>query len=814
MSEALLAQNVQNTVERYANSTATDPIATTTETTIAFDAAVIGSPKGGEVFKFYSDISVNGQINAGGNGSTATSPIIFQSGNGTRHTIQKVSSSDGKSPCRLIDFAGGYFQFENLRFYQCGYSNLNDMGGVLQWNGSGLMNVHCVNTLFEGNKGSYGAVFHSANGLTLSGTYEMKDNHVSTSNIGGTVTSENRSVTLSGDGSIGKFSGNGALVNGALTNAHDIYAGTTVTIQDVGTYSFGGGIKAVGNVTIDKATVTFGENALITTPNLILQNGANVTFQPANLAGVTKLTNHTSLVLNTDADYILPNLSGTETTATITGGNITLNNTADSSYAGSMTATGKVVKTGTGTQTLTGAYSSAETHLNGGKLAFVLVKDPVTEKTPTVQLGEVCLNSGTLSINTPVVTQLTDKGIFVGEEGGTLNGLGSQRIVFLGGLYNAPGEKGGDLVLTGNSLICIGAGEDPSDFTGGIIVQGGRLNVLQSTLNNNVITLSNGTLQRSGETSMGGHGGEQTITSNILLAGDFGGIQCGWGNSFTIKSTIRNAAESPNAELRIMFDSGTVYLNGDIQITGALRINDAVKTDGSLPMTVGGLQGGTKTISGQTNRLDFENTGTSALTLNLPETRTATYDGTLSGGFSVVKTGLGTQVFSQSLTHTGGTTIQQGMIQLKNGATPGSALEIQSDGTLLMDLGNYDLRNTTLSGDGTILWTMASADQYSQAEFGDMSNWDGVFNFLFASDFTPTADDSFVIADVFPDMGTDFQWDSLLAPEMRYAWNLNPVNGGLVLGMDRAAVPEPGSWILLGLGLLGILGVSRFRKRG
>ncbi|MDO5114129.1 MAG: PEP-CTERM sorting domain-containing protein, partial [Planctomycetia bacterium] len=309
---------------------------------------------------------------------------------------------------------------------------------------------------------------------------------------------------------------------------------------------------------------------------------------------------------------------------------------------------------------------------------------------------------------------------------------------------------------------------------------------------------------------MGGHGGEQTITSDILLAGDFGGIQCGWSSEFTIESTIRNAAGSPNAELRIQFDSGTVYLNGDVQITGALRINDAVKTDGSLPMTVGGLQGGTK----NTTVLNFGNTGTSTLTLNLPETRTATYDGTLSGGFSIVKTGLGTQVFSQTPTHTGGTTIEQGIIQLTKDATPGSALEIQTDGTLQMDLGNYDLRNTTLSGDGTILWTMASADQYSQAEFGDMSDWNGVFNFLFASDFTPTADDSFVIADVFPDMGSDFQWDSLLAPEMRYAWNLNPVNGGLVLGMDRAAVPEPGSWILLGLGLLGILGVSRFQKRG
>ncbi|MDO4571300.1 MAG: PEP-CTERM sorting domain-containing protein [Planctomycetia bacterium] len=140
-------------------------------------------------------------------------------------------------------------------------------------------------------------------------------------------------------------------------------------------------------------------------------------------------------------------------------------------------------------------------------------------------------------------------------------------------------------------------------------------------------------------------------------------------------------------------------------------------------------------------------------------------------------------------------------------------LAVGSGSELELDSGSYDWQNLTLSGGGTILWTIEDADTYSQVQIDDTSNWTGLFDLQFSSSFTPSVDDSFVIANVFPDQGAEFDWNSLLASDKRSLWNLSWNAGALTLAMDReVALPEPGSWVLLGLGLLGLGGVARCRK--
>ncbi|MBZ9822831.1 autotransporter-associated beta strand repeat-containing protein [Mesorhizobium sp. CA4] len=201
--------------------------------------------------------------------------------------------------------------------------------------------------------------------------------------------------------------------------------------------------------------------------------------------------------------------------------------------------------------------------------------------------------------------------------------------------------------------------------TGGYLVQGGDIGLVgpQSTI-------------RVGDGTAAGASYVATITSNLI------------GASQLVKT-----------------DLGTLVLSGTNSYSGGTAINSGtlqVGSNGSLGAASGGLS-----LNGGTLHTTDTFTSARAVTLNAAggtfDTDSATkltLTNTVSGAGALTKAGAGTLVLASDATHSGGTTITAGTLQVGNGGTAGSlAGNVSDNGTLAFD------RSDTLSFGGVISGT-------------------------------------------------------------------------------------------------------------
>jgi len=159
------------------------------------------------------------------------------------------------------------------------------------------------NNLFENNTAGYygGAISSLFNEeVVLSGTNTFKNNKVlkvSSGSVGGGAISAG-SIILKGDDSVAIFEGN--TLAGAPNDIATGYYGTegSVTIQDAGTYTFGGGIVSTG-LGISDANVTFKDGSKTAISGAVTLVGANVTIEGSDGAFKTgSMTADTGSKLN------------------------------------------------------------------------------------------------------------------------------------------------------------------------------------------------------------------------------------------------------------------------------------------------------------------------------------------------------------------------------------------------------------------------------------------------------------------------------------------------------------------------------------
>ena len=197
--------------------------------------------------------------------------------------------------------------------------------------------------LFEGNHvGDYasnnakGAAIMSK-GVTLSGNNTFLNNYTHSNggkDSGGAIYSQGGDVVFKGDGSTATFEGNtmGGVPNDIMLhgwadygNGYE-YRDIAVTIQDEGTYYFGGGIaeetaQSTSALNIkDGANVTFGGQSISNIDTMAVTNGANVTFQSG-----AKLTVNNGATVN---NATLNLEGGVDVDGTISMENTTANFTA------------------------------------------------------------------------------------------------------------------------------------------------------------------------------------------------------------------------------------------------------------------------------------------------------------------------------------------------------------------------------------------------------------------------------------------------------------------------------------------------------
>ena len=251
-------------------------------------------------------------------------------------------------------------------------------------------------------------------------------------------------------------------------------------------------------------------------------------------------------------------------------------------------------------------------------------------------------------------------GSGVGGGGGGGAGLGGAIFVVEGGTLTLKGDLSvnGNTVAAGAGGTGTTAGTAGSDFGSGLFLQG-----------SGTITFSPGA------------GNTQTVDNVIADQTGSGGMGSNAGSYSLTKS-----------------GAGTLILNGNNTFTGGVTLNG-----GTISVGHGNALGsGTLTVLSNST-LDIQDYFTiynaanlqADLAINVEGCCLGTYAGDIAstGNFGVTKTGTGILILSGTNTYTGGTTIDDGVLQLGNGVTGSivGAVTVNSSGY-------FDIVNANTSG--------------------------------------------------------------------------------------------------------------------
>ncbi len=508
----------------------------------------------------------------------------------------------------------------------------------------------------------------------------------------------------------------------------------------------------------------------------------------------------------------------------------------DLTYASELSGNLNVTKDGKGTQTLTGEkiLYSGSTTVNEGMLKIDAVPGSLVETESPIPAHQFLLNGGTLY----QVSALNDaaKNASYTFNGGTLSVTGASTdhlnkisIEADGGTIDWRGKGTDQLYLTlANGTT---ATKDSLLMLNGINVTGGNCNSFHIVTNNftGKIGVSGGKLiaKTDGFSKFSGvvlDGGTLMFNANLNPLKNFtlpieltenGGTLRGGSNiTYTMKGVI-----SGTGELGISGDNGPiVFANSQNSFSGGLNVganlnfgdenkaiaklgaNDALGTGvvsishAKASLDLAGFSLTNTPIAGLSSTVSeavLKNSSSTAstLTLRVPEGKSESYAGKVTGNIDLIKTGAGNQTFTGAYASLGGIAIMEGTLTFAENSfdLTNSALTIEEAGILALsgsslDLGSLDMALESLLFFDPASETISLTTDSFQGNAGDFTlGWNGVTDTLSGN-----------LADYFTMDPNGFL--SLTA---------------LPAGPDVPGVPEPASWLLL----LAGLGIFKLRRR-
>lgn len=543
--------------------------------------------------------------------------------------------------------------------------------------------------------------------------------------IGGNVATGGFSLTINGtsDTTIsGILSGTGSLTkSGAgtltLSGANTFTGGTTLSagVLAIGNNSaLGSGILAItgGSIQASGGSRSFANAATL---------GANASVTGANdLAFAGKLTqsggNRTLTISNTGLTTFAGGIQLTNSSRKRT---LTIAGTGNALVSGAITngnATGSLVKSGTGTLTLSGANTyTGTTTLTAGT---VVLGSNTALGTGTVTLNGASLQSGLAGVALANAITLSASTSFAGSLDLTLNGTVTQNNGNRTLTFNGPGLTtfGGKFLLSNNNTtrtLTIAGSADAA--LNGIVSNGTK------ATSGNIIKSGTGTLTLGGSAANTFSGSTTVNGGTLVLAKSSGNAIIG---TLTIGDgtgvdTLRLAASNQIADTRtITLNAGAIF-----DLNGFSESIAAVSGTGTINGT-----GGTLTLGG-----DNSSTTLSAI---------------VSGNASLAKSGTGILTLSGASTTSGNIIVNAGTVALGAAnvlsATGGAIV----NGTGLLDLANFNasLASLTMSagkvqtGTGTL--TLGSGGIAAASSGGISSQITGKLSLGPPSTFTISAGDA------------------------------------------------------------------------
>ena len=369
-------------------------------------------------------------------------------------------------------------------------------------------------------------------------------------------------------------------------------------------------------------------------------------------------------------------VAGTRSIGSVAAATLTVNQSTNSTYDGTLTGALALTKNGTGTLTLSGnSTNTGATTVAGGTL---LLSGNGTLGTSTISISGGTLDMGGKSL-TNAFGSLTAGTL----SNGTLTNNGSNFALQNGTVSAVLAGTNGLTKTTSGTVTLSGA----NTYNGTTTISDGTL-VFQ-----NKATRTGGssvTATAAGTVGLGVGGGGVTDYSDADVASLFNSTLSGFtlnaASGVAIDTTAGNFNQSTAltaARALTKLGSNTLTLSGANTYTGATTINA-----GTLAISGGAAIADTGTVTlANTSGVDFnvnssESIGSlqgggatggnvtiaSGQVLTVAEANSNTFSGSLQGSGSFTKSGLGTLTLNGTNTHTGATTINAGTLAISGGA--------------------------------------------------------------------------------------------------------------------------------------------------
>ena len=430
--------------------------------------------------------------------------------------------------------------------------------------------------VFSVNAGGSFTLASQTGGGTANGTLNLLggtfNSYVDILDGGGAATT---TINLNG----GTLNLNGRAIGGGGTNidAFNLQAGT---LQNLGQFNGGAPLVKTGSGTLVLAgTNTYTGGTAINAGVLVASNAQALSRGAVSISNAT-LRLAQSLTLGST----LSGLAGAYVDLGTAGTTLTVNQSGNSTFAGSLTNAGALAKGGTGTLLLTGASTfTGGTTINDGTLQLGLDNALPANALAGSASGRLDLNGRAQTMNNVNGYQGTNSGAastFTISLNNTTQSFGG---MFAGATHVTVQDRG-QLSLTGNSTAATFSGNvtltNATVRAQGTLTSGGLISVLNGGTLGGTGTLGNVTVYTGGVFAPGNGPGLQTLTSLTLNAGTFQSELVN-SNSYGRAIVSSTLTLTPGVTNYLQLALGSFILEGGAEYL-IVRNDSALPWDGSL----------------------------------------------------------------------------------------------------------------------------------------------------------------------------------------------------------------------------------------